>query len=615
MVKLGWPLEGVGDFLDGLAQDIVDLVGPAIGELLKPISDALAGVASAVWNALPDQIKSVLKFLGELAGKAWDTLWAFIKDPVGTLAPLAQKVIDLLPAPLQDFIKWLGELGKGLWTGLNNFIKDPVGTLKKGWDSISSGIATAVSDIGAGVSSAVGGAVDTIKTAFDGAVATATGWVSDALAGVAKALGDALGGFADWFIGGLKSLASTLAGGLKGVMDAVGDIIRPIVVGFIDTLKAAFTPGSPDKELAKSVNDMVKKTQERILEELKKAYKSPFDPTQAIVTSGVISALVLAGQVMVHTLASAAGVSVLGTRLDLTDVVESAVDTMGLNRVVGSSFALPIEIGMLQPLRYAYNQMFTPAIPGPGDLIRFVVREVIDVNVFRTNLAYQGFSAFWADAFWEAHWMLPARGEIVDAFHRGVVSLDELSKFLVWLDYKPEPRPGISKSDLEILRGIQKTPIGRVDLRRGYELGGLTKADLVERFRWLGYEDDAELIAEIQIRAALDAEIGKVRDNAKTDLVKGYILEADLRSTLKELGYGADVIEFHVQDALQDRERARKDLQVSTLQDAYVKEEIKTEDELAALLAEYIVDPELIDAMVTDAYVRRYKKPKAGAAA
>jgi len=592
----GWPLDGIQRWFEDLWNWIsqaamsavaivsdwvwsaVRWVGDRFSEGLGWVKDAVGSFVSGLWTSISGAFNALSSAIGSFVSNLWANISQFLTNVSNTLGAALSSIGS-------SILSGLGSLGESLGKGLSGIVSV--------------------------VSSSVGNAVNTIGASLNGAMSVVGSWLSDALAGVAKALGDALGGFANWFISGLKGLASTLAQGLKGIMDALSEILRPIVVGFMDSLKAAFTPGSPDKELEKSVNAMVETTQKRILEELKKAYKSPFDPGQAIITSGVISGLVLAGQVMVHTLASAAGVSVLGTRLDLTDVVESAVDTMGLNRVVGSSFALPIEIGMLQPLRYAYNQMFTPSIPGPGDLIRFVVREVIDVSIFRTNLAYQGFSAFWADAFWEAHWELPARGEILDAFHRGVLSEAEKDKFMVWHDYKPEARPGIGKSDLAILKGIEKALIGRVDLRRGYELGRLSKADLVERFRWLGFEDDAELIAEIQIRAAMDAEIGKLRDNAKTDFIKGYIVEKDLRTTLEALGYGPDVVEFHVQDAVQDRERSRKDLLVNNYIDAYVKGLIDTEDELQALLGEVIVDPDLVQAKVEDAYITRYKKPKA----
>jgi len=107
------------------------------------------------------------------------------------------------------------------------------------------------------------------------------------------------------------------------------------------------------------------------------------------------------------------------------------------------------------------------------------------------------------------------------------------------------------------------------------------------------------------------AERNRLRDNAKTDLVKGYITEKDLRSTLETLGYTADEVEYNVQDAIQDRERKRKDLMVNELVDAYVKNLIETEVQLESLLSEYIVDPGLVEVMVDDAYIRRYKKPKA----
>jgi len=68
-------------------------------------------------------------------------------------------------------------------------------------------------------------------------------------------------------------------------------------------------------------------------------------------------------------------------------------------------------------------------------------------------------------------------------------------------------------------------------------------------------------------------------------------------------------VEYHVQDALHDRERQHKRRLLDYYEDAYLKDLI-TEDELAARVREILLDPEARDLFMKRAYIRKYRKPK-----
>jgi len=187
--------------------------------------------------------------------------------------------------------------------------------------------------------------------------------------------------------------------------------------------------------------------------------------------------------------------------------------TFGLDRWVSAVIEPALKPGFLNILRAGWNAQFPTEIPSPSDLIRFVVRESFPLDrlpeapkEFVEYMKQWGFDEKWARAYWWAHWELPARTWIDDALHRGIISEKEWAEYIKWHDYAPFPRPGISKSDIEILRGLRKELIPRVDIRRGWEYGLISDRQLVEHYKKLGYEDDAELMAEIQKRIALDAE-------------------------------------------------------------------------------------------------------------
>jgi len=102
------------------------------------------------------------------------------------------------------------------------------------------------------------------------------------------------------------------------------------------------------------------------------------------------------------------------------------------------------EILRYQKVREDYiagYEALIPKIPGPSDLITFVVREVITPGDFVTWMERQGFVRFWSDAYWEAHWVLPSPERVWDAFLRGVITEDEYRKYRFGTTTSPSRGP------------------------------------------------------------------------------------------------------------------------------------------------------------------------------
>ena len=183
-------------------------------------------------------------------------------------------------------------------------------------------------------------------------------------------------------------------------------------------------------------------------------------------------------------------------------------------------------------------------IPGPGDLIRFVVREVIEPSEFIGQMEKQGFGPGWAGAYWTAHFRLPGPRDLIEAYHRGFISEAELRKYIFWHDYAPDPRPDIRVSDIDIYKALTKTLIPRVDLRRAWRLGKLTDEELVDRYGWLGYEDDSELMAGIQKAIALAPQTAGLVKMYVAAFRKGVRTEAEVRARLKELNVPGPAVDM-----------------------------------------------------------------------
>lgn len=338
------------------------------------------------------------------------------------------------------------------------------------------------------------------------------------------ALTNALGGIWNLFLGAMTTFGKGLLGPLQSQAKDL-----------LSQAQGALSAGSPDKETEEKAKKLTEATRRRQDEIIREMYKGSPDLELAPDVASTLMTLFLGTEVTLE---------LIGIGLDITHpmkavgarrLAERITDSLGTGRLTSDIATMPARVGLLPQLVYWYNKQYTPLIPNLQDLITMLVREVITPEQYVDLAAMQGESKTWADRRWETHWRLPSPEYVIEAYHRGILDKAELDKFIVWHDYRPGARPGISKSDLEILGGLLKTLIPRVDLRRGWELGLIDDDSLIERYRWLGYEDDAELMAEIQKAAALEGERAAVARAAGRRFRELHMKEADFRELLTRM--------------------------------------------------------------------------------
>jgi len=250
-------------------------------------------------------------------------------------------------------------------------------------------------------------------------------------------------------------------------------------------------------------------------------------------------------------------------------------------------------------------------VPPVTDLIRFVVRECFPLHAldpspdeFVSYMAYYGFDELWCRGYWEAHWVLPALGVLYEAFWRGVLTENEVRKFIVWHDYKPAPRPGIKLSDVDIVLELAYKLPGRILARWGLEWGiwdeDAFKIFLAATGLHPDYVDD---VFEIEKANVFREHISRVRSAAIALFVKGYWSWEDVDKTLMELLYPEPARELMRKEAELKREEEHRDEMVRVLREAY-RRGLITRDDFVTRLAEHVVDDVTLNLIVAREDVR-----------
>jgi len=244
----------------------------------------------------------------------------------------------------------------------------------------------------------------------------------------------------------------------------------------------------------------------------------------------------------------------------------------------------------------AYEALI-PEIPGLSDLRRIAVRESYpgappglrpeDSAAWHYGemtrwLGKTGYSAYWSEALWGAHWIIPTKSQADDLLHRGEIDEDEHTALLILNDIAPEHIPH--------LRALSWDLPGAIEARWMFRWGKIGVDELGELLKAGGLKPEwVPRVASAVATNQFLSDIGALETNIKADLRDGLILEPVARVDLLALGYPEAFVEFHIADAVHDREVKYKKARVGTLED-YYQGDIINSDELEAHGKKIIVD-------------------------
>lgn len=169
-------------------------------------------------------------------------------------------------------------------------------------------------------------------------------------------------------------------------------------------------------------------------------------------------------------------------------------------------------------------------LPGPADLIRFLVRDIYTPTIvdqfglydnyppaFTPLAAQQGMSEQTARDYWAAHWTLPSLTQGFTMLQQHQIKEADLRLILRAND--------TLQKFVDPLIAISYTPLGRIDIRRFNALGLLDGEDLICAYEANGYNRaNAELSAQWTVK--YNAQVKKEYKNPYTAGVVSHVLSA-----------------------------------------------------------------------------------------
>jgi len=129
-------------------------------------------------------------------------------------------------------------------------------------------------------------------------------------------------------------------------------------------------------------------------------------------------------------------------QLQLRSMVASLVDSLGVGAMITAVTMMPVTVGLVAPLRYWYQETFTPYIPREDTLTRLATERLLTVPEYYANMRKQGYSEFWADRMLQAAWRVPGYGELREMLWREKIGMDTLTGALRLMGVREDFIPG-----------------------------------------------------------------------------------------------------------------------------------------------------------------------------
>ena len=530
----------------------------------------LEDIASKIWDIMPDWLKDAITFIQSFVDDVAEGLRSFISDPAGFLA----NVIAMIGAKVDSAVSTIRDHFQAVFDGATNVISEALHSIFDPFTEKISGFFETI--------------IEGLKAIPD-KFAEGLNALKEGLAGVGEAVKGALEGFWDGMVTFFTDkLAPAVAGTLKMAGSWLNEkVIKPVWEG-LGWLRDWLT--SEIMNIFRSLVDAVKSVSEKIMAG---EISAALNLMSSFTTMGLA----------VNTILSVAGMKIAGTGMEVGELSRFINRLLDPGIITGVVIGTVLSIGIQEPLKQLFSKTFRTRLPGESDirewylreyisedearellskhgyrdefidrkiksfwvipsisdLIDFVVKEVISPDDFYKWAKKQGLSEYWAKNYWEAHWRLPSFENLREAYWRGIINADEFKKFVVWHDYKPEPRPGISKSDQQIMFELSYKLPGKIDARWMYRWGIISKDELRRLVKMEGMHPEwIDKVVEGEVLNMMLDERTRLLSTLRQKYRDGMMDRSRLIDEIKKLRFTQEEIDLIIRQADEEADMYNK---------------------------------------------------------
>lgn len=218
--------------------------------------------------------------------------------------------------------------------------------------------------------------------------------------------------------------------------------------------------------------------------------------------------------------------------------------------------------------------------PSAQDFITFAVRDTFNPDVVKkyrydenypsqidAYVAKAGIDPEWMKHYWRAHWQLPSPTQMYEMIHRNKITMADAETLLKIADYSPY----FIKPMLE----ISYNPYTRVDIRRMWDTGVLSREEVKRGYLDGGYDDEhAEKLTAWTVAEGMKEEADLTKAEIKAAYVAGELTASDAMGMFKNLGYDDRESEIIIALADWSTEKALRTREKNILVKQYAKNKI-----------------------------------------
>lgn len=335
--------------------------------------------------------------------------------------------------------------------------------------------------------------------------------------------------------------------------DLIGRIMKAIWNLFFGWTKDALSTATPEErsDLEATITDFLAFGMKEYLDEVErwKAEAREVSPDVAWTEALTIAELGKNAYAKLSTAGAFLEVLSAGQVESVATMLREFGNFMGVDDSMEMMLKDPIEIGIRTPNRYYLNDLFKPMIPTIQDQIRFAVREAypgVSIEAIPAEMekwiGYLGYSKFWADAYWNAHWLIPTLEQARELWWRGKITQSRYMDMLRLSDHHPD----FNDMWLELAWGYP----GKIDTRWMYEWNIIDRAKMKEFVAALGIHPDwQEYVTDAYVKNILRDEVGRIRSQLITHYREGFLSRAKLSTELSGLGFRSEVVDMSLREA------------------------------------------------------------------